>query len=383
MSTTRSRRGANADDASPATDNLLVGDDILIGSGVVDDASRQARQRDPNLRHRQHINNMSAQVHSTAQAVPVITSLLAQLTALSVDRGTAAPTGKGPDARAPERFDGTDPSKLRTFLAQCRIVFLNHPRRFPDDRSKTLYAGSYLSGIAQDWFEPFTRDVGEAALVLENWPHFQERLEKVFGDSNAVATAEYRLSTLRMKETDHISNYITRFRTYAADLHWDDSPLKFAFRRGLAERILDELARADVPDTLSDLIERALRIDNRYWERQRERKLFPSARLGAQSMDHSSASNKTGGNRPQYNNNKKTFNKSDKTDRKPPRKDLDRVLTKTGRLNDAEKARRAEKGLCAYCGGPHKIDQCPVKPATANARLMRATSELSEQAGKE
>ena len=102
------------------------------------------------------------------------------------------------------------------------------------------------------------------AIVLKDWQSFQEQLDEVFGDSNAEATAEYRLSTLRMRSDEEISGYIARFRTYSADLQWDDAPLRFAFRQGLADRILDELARIDNPRTLSDLLESSLKIDNRY-----------------------------------------------------------------------------------------------------------------------
>ena len=67
---------------------------------------------------------------------------------------------------------------------------------------------------------------------------------------------------------------------------------------------------------------------------------------------------------------------------RPPKKDLTQVLTKENKLTATEKARRMEKGLCSYCGGPHKLEDCHVKPSTSRARSVRvATSSIdnSEQ----
>ena len=80
---------------------------------------------------------------------------------------------KAPEARHPDTFDGNNkPNKLRKFLQQRNLDFFNHPTRFPTDRAK--YAGSYLSVIAADWSEPFTRDTGPDALTLDSWLFFQD-----------------------------------------------------------------------------------------------------------------------------------------------------------------------------------------------------------------
>ena len=243
------------------------------------------------------------------------------------------------------------------------MVFLNHPKRFATDRAKVLYAGSYLSGTAADWFEPFTLDNAEEAIVLDNWQLFHERIERIFGDSNATATAEHGIDTLFMRDNQQINDYITRFRTYAAQLSWDDQPLMYAYRKGLAARVLDELARIDSPANLSDLMEASLKIDNRHWERQRERKLHPrgSSYFGTyKTADEPSARKPS--NAPHFaDKNSRTSSPPVRTVTKP-KKDLDKILNNDGKVNATEKQRRAERGLCNYCGGPHKIDDCPVRP---------------------
>ena len=192
-------------------------------------------------------------------------------------------------------------------------------------------------------------------------------------------TDEHNLDTLYMRDNQKINDYITRFRTYSAKLEWVDNPLKYAFRKGLANRILDELARVDTPDTLSDLIELSLKIDNRHWERERERKLHPRA-----ANIHTASSNPAPRREQRSTREPQRDSRSPRPTDRPqrtfdrPKKDLERVLNQDGKLNASEKARRAERGLCNYCGGPHKIDDCPVRPKS-NIPGRRARTSTSAQ----
>ena len=286
---------------------------------------------------------------------------------------------KGPDARLPDKFDGSKADHLRPFLSQLNIVFLNHPKRFSTDRSKVLFAGSFLTGTAADWFEPIIDESSRESLMLDDWILFKDRLTKIFGDPNAVATAEYNLHSLEMKDSEGISEYITRFRTEAARLHWDDAALKYQFRNGLADRILDDLAHVPIqPATLSELMETTLALDNRYWERIRERRLrrrsAPTSRVNVFAANDKRSNfslvpksiiargRAPGTSNFSQNKNSFPFKKSNSPfSNNKAKTPLDKVLI-NGRLKEDEKKRRADKGLCAYCGGPHNIDNCPAKP---------------------
>ena len=383
-----SRRSARIDPSIVNDEDKL--DNSLVGNEIVSQIAKEQKKASKRPKRQPPMSSS------------VLESLLTKLVEVSVkseedskpfETSSTDISGafKGPTARAPDSFDGTKPAKLRSFLAQCRLVFLNHDKRFQQNRNKVLHAGSYLTGVVADWFEPFTRDNGPEAIVLNDWALFQDRITTVFGDSDAEATAEHRLNTLRMANDEQVSTYITKFRTYAADLDWSDSPLRFAFRQGLAERILDGLARSAKPHTLSELIEKSLDIDNRYWERQREKKLSHRSAHGASTRTSSSDSRNTSSrdktrakgdakrpakDRPAQRRSQDAtgvvidIRKKSSNDNKAqnkPRKDLDRILNKEGKLTAAEKQRRADKGLCSYCGGPHKLDVCPVKPTLRSA----------------
>lgn len=55
--------------------------------------------------------------------------------------------------RVPDVFDGSDSSKLDTFIFQCTMYISARSADFPDVESQVLFAVSYLKGNALDWFQ--------------------------------------------------------------------------------------------------------------------------------------------------------------------------------------------------------------------------------------
>jgi len=302
---------------------------------------------------------------------------------------------KGPDARAPDKFDGSNRSKLRPFLNQLAIVFQNHEKRFNTDKAKVLYAGSYLSGTAADWFEPILDDTRpDYHLLSTNWQLFKERLQSTFGDANAEATAEHELNNVKMNDKDEVSTYITNFRTYASRVKWDEQSLMYHFKIGLPERILDDLKLVrPKPNTLAELQELTLDLDNAHWEAEREKKLRRQRQGSAHvqlagpksssSTSESRSSNPASGDKKFSKNRDKRQHKSNypaSSNTSHPKSssvkpNLDKVLDSRGRLTEQEKARRAEKGLCSYCGGAHKLEHCPKKPAVGRMAVASPTTK--------
>ena len=68
---------------------------------------------------------------------------------------TPAPNtnSRGTKARIPNTFSDTEPDKLNNFLFQCRLYFHANPAEFNTDIAKINFAMTYLTGVAQDWFE--------------------------------------------------------------------------------------------------------------------------------------------------------------------------------------------------------------------------------------
>ena len=62
--------------------------------------------------------------------------------------------------RPPEPFDGTW-SKLWSFLTQLELYMWVNRERLANEDDKVLFATTYLTGPAFDWFEPIVCDFQE------------------------------------------------------------------------------------------------------------------------------------------------------------------------------------------------------------------------------
>ena len=70
----------------------------------------------------------------------------------NLNRGSA-PKPYQSKARILDTFNSSDSHKLNHFLFQCRLFFHANPSQFSTNEEKINFAMTYLSGVAQDWFE--------------------------------------------------------------------------------------------------------------------------------------------------------------------------------------------------------------------------------------
>jgi len=65
-------------------------------------------------------------------------------------------------AQEPDPYDGIDPSKLRAFLSQCKLVFQSSPQAFANNELKIMYtictSRAWLS-IGLSPFSPLTKSI--------------------------------------------------------------------------------------------------------------------------------------------------------------------------------------------------------------------------------
>jgi hypothetical protein len=242
--------------------------------------------------------------------------------------------------------------------------FLANPSRFVDEPSKVVFAGSYLSSVAQAWFEPFVfAEEGTASGLFQSFAGFEEELSRMFGDPNEVASAERKIRSLHMAEHHHAPRYVTDFRRYSALIAWNDAALVSQFRTGLPDRILDELARRDDPITdLAELQRVVLRLDNRYWERRDERTRQEKATRTFSTGSPALRDRPTGNTFA--NNPRPSF-----THPRPPATNLRPFPPSPhqGRLTQEERTRRLRAGLCLRCEeGGHRAAACPRRDRAGN-----------------
>ena len=64
-------------------------------------------------------------------------------------------------------FSSTEPDKLNNFLFQCQLYFHANPVQFNTDIAKINFAMTYLTGLAQDWFEVGLNQEDQG--ILQDW----------------------------------------------------------------------------------------------------------------------------------------------------------------------------------------------------------------------
>jgi hypothetical protein len=232
----------------------------------------------------------------------------------------------------PDTYSGGT-KDLERYLSQCQLYFLLKKEGFKTNSDKVLFAGSHLRGPAADWFAPFIRDLSkgqrarpETQAIFSNYANFEAALEQLYGSRNKQRTAVRQMQQLR--QTGPASQYTATFRRLAMDSEWDNTALTTMYYSGLKDTIKDELSRGEQPDTLSELIDKVITIDERLFERQMER-TRPGTSYGARQS------------KPYYG---------------PQPMDLSATR---GPLTKRDREHRMKNNLCLYCGKPgHRAREC-------------------------
>lgn len=271
----------------------------------------------------------------------------------------------------PETFSGRDRHQFRQFIKQCETVFNARESEFDTERSKISYAGTYLKDIALEWYYDLLEDLDQ----FETWSQFRDLMQENFGDPNEISTAERQIYQLRMSHSQEIANYITKFRSLLSILKWnDDKQLISLFRRGLPDRILDDLTRMrDHPETLEDLFRICLEIDNRYWEAQAYKSQNRGTHLSPiQNNRQSGNSTWRNGN---SSGNSRTFNRNQSSGFQQRNTWATTHLNSDRHLNQSTREERIRSGKCLYCGqAGHTVANC------SKARANRSGNQRSNSA---
>lgn len=285
----------------------------------------------------------------------------------------------------PETFDGSEETKLRTFIVQCQLVFNNKPRAFKEDSKKVTFAVSYLRGQAFSWFEPYlfnTTMNGKIYPFMTNYRIFLRELSENFGPRNYNSSLEAQLENLSMRENQPIAHYMVEFNSLATQIEWGNNALRHQFYTGLPNRIQDRISEVGKPAGLREMKELAQTIDARYWERQEEKSRKAPRHFTNSDSRNSSASKESSSSAPQRASNIKPnagkMNSSGRTSGPSGGKpDLSDKLTKDGRLTPEERQRRRDHNLCMFCGlGGHIAADCR-KAASAKGRAAATSAPNS------
>ena len=252
----------------------------------------------------------------------------------------------------PAMYDG-DMKKTEAFLTDMRTYFRYFPTTIATDEMKVSVAASRLDKTAKDWFEPFQRDFEATAnnaaqrkatttTIYSSYAEFEKQLKTIFGATNEKKEAENQLLSLKQKGS--CSKFTAEFMRISAKTDMDDASKRVLYYQGLKSEVKDELARDDLPDSFEALSKKATRIDDRLYERRKERgaekhgnqKPFPRGNFANQGKKRDVA----------------TYN-----DGKPGPMDLDTIDRKKHDRRSVECFNCGKKGhIKKFCHSPPKKD---------------------------
>ena len=108
----------------------------------------------------------------------------------------------------PDPFNGTDTTKLQTFLVQLQLNFDDQPHTFSEDWRKVNFAISYLKGIVLAHFENtlIKPDLIHSAAWDDNYQEFVSELKTYFRAPDIIGEAESKLESLDMKQISTLPN---------------------------------------------------------------------------------------------------------------------------------------------------------------------------------
>jgi hypothetical protein len=264
---------------------------------------------------------------------------------------------KGPKMNEPTPFTGRSKAALRDFLTQVRLVVYTQPLKFPNDHVKCLYAASYLRETAWKWACPYIERDPPHEILLD-FNRFCAELKRVFGDPDEEATAEKQI--LQLRQTGSAAQYASEFMRLATAVDWPDKPLCVHFYHGLKDVIKDEFWKIERPKVLSELMDLAIRLDERHHERKMERQGVP--------LPSRSSTNVNPLRPPPSRNTSAVSTKFSPPD--VPNSSYPQPMDVDGArrfhpLTPEERQQRRERGECYYCGKPgHIAGRCPNKRRT-------------------
>ncbi|KAF8747304.1 Retrotransposon-derived protein PEG10 [Rhizoctonia solani] len=118
-----------------------------------------------------------------------------------------------------------------------------------------------MKDMAGAWAHPHLDQLGSHRALIQTIEDFRMEFLVAFGNPDATQAAKRQIANLT--QTGTCAEYITKFRTIATDLDWNNAALQGQFAHGLHWEVSRLIAtRKRRPTTLLELQNAALVIDN-------------------------------------------------------------------------------------------------------------------------
>jgi len=211
----------------------------------------------------QHYQNQLANLPNNL--AEVATAAAAAAAATHNTSYSKSPSTRPIKAAEPGKFSG-DRAETEGFIRSIKIAIAIQPESFPDERTKIMYALSFMTGgSAEVWAHNETQAVIDGTTSLSTFEEFIKQVENAFGDPDRSRTARTKLHDLRMTPGMSADEYTAQFEILAGRTGFNDAALEDAYARGLPAMILDKIhAQPLLPLDLKAWKEAACQIDRNH-----------------------------------------------------------------------------------------------------------------------
>ncbi|GAB1517048.1 hypothetical protein RhiTH_000091 [Rhizoctonia solani] len=153
--------------------------------------------------------------------------------------GTAAPPPPAPVATYPtpvkvdhpNAYTGKIGSKAKQWLTQMLAWTRLNSRMFPTNQEVLSFLLMNMKDSAGAWAHPHLDQLGSRQAIIQTVEGFKLEFLAAFGNPDTTRAAERKITTLTQSST--CADYITKFRTLAMELDWNNAALRGQFARGL------------------------------------------------------------------------------------------------------------------------------------------------------
>ncbi|QRW23879.1 Retrotransposon-derived protein PEG10 [Rhizoctonia solani] len=260
----------------------------------------------------------------------------------------------------PDAYTGKIGNEAHQWLTRMLAWVRLNQRMFPTDQEVLSFLLMNMKDVAGAWAHPHLDQLGSHRALIQTVDEFKTEFLAAFGNPDATRAAERQITQLT--QTGTCAEYITKFRTIAMDLDWNDAALRGQFAQGLHWEVSRLIATQERrPTTLLELQNAALVIDNA---------------LREERTSHPPKGNKSGSS--------STPNRGASTGQQATRPG--RLSSDPNFVSEEERNRRRAEGLCIKCGkAGHKFADCRTgwKATPKEEGVKKETAKIGEESGPE
>ncbi|KAF8752241.1 hypothetical protein RHS01_07845 [Rhizoctonia solani] len=161
----------------------------------------------------------------------------------------------------PDAYTRKIGNKACQWLTQMLAWVRLNQQMFPTNQEVLSFLLMNMKDIAGAWAHPHLDQLGSHRALIQTVDKFRTEFLAAFGNPDATQAAEQQITHLT--QTGTCAEYITKFRTIAMDLDWNNAALQGQFAQGLHWEVSQLIATREWrPTTLLELQNAALVIDN-------------------------------------------------------------------------------------------------------------------------